>query len=185
MVEILRGFEMPFCSSCGTQIVQGSSFCGACGTPASTGTFGGSPPDGAPSFTPRPPSTPWRFTSIGSAPTVSWILFFAAAVLEAISFVCKWGVTLKIPAIVSMAAAITVVVGLGIAFNSMRAAGQFLSALLFIIGFGLIALSNLGAFISWTYSGYGLWNTAAFFEAIGGLTTAAGIFFLIFRPAMA
>lgn len=174
---------MAFCPTCGTGIVHGSSFCGNCGSAAPGDVYVGYSPGIPFSYAPvSPPTASWRFTSIGTGPTVSWILYFAGVILQALSFACRWGNGLRIGSLISTAAAITVVVGLGFAFRALRSSGMLISVILLVVGFSLVGLSQLVAFIAINDFSYATWNTSIFIETIGGLTLAAGFFFLIFRP---
>jgi len=81
-----------------------------------------------------------------------------------------------------MAAGITVVVGLALAFKALRASGQQLSAILLLVGFSVSSLGELTRFISWRTYDESIWDLGVFALTIGALTIAAGFFFLIFRP---
>jgi len=175
---------MSFCPNCGTAIVQGTQFCGGCGGSLVEGTSAGSAPYAGAVYTPPKPAGPqWKFAPLGDSPTVSWILYFAAIIVEALAQACQWGGGIgRLQFLLSMAAGITVVVGLALAFKALRASGQQLSAILLLVGFSVSSLGELTRFISWRTYDESIWDLGVFALTIGALTIAAGFFFLIFRP---
>ena len=174
---------MSFCPNCGSAIAQGARFCGGCGTTSGENIAPGSAPYSGAMYAPPMPASPsWKFSPLGDGPVVSWILYFAAIVTEALSQVCGWDGRGGIQFLISMLAGIAVVVGLSLAFKSMRDGGRMLSAILLLVGFSLSSLGELIQAMSWNDYGVSTYNLGVFAVFAGILTIGAGFLFLIFKP---